>query len=314
MPPGLPAVALLAVVACGGSKQPTAAPAPVVRDAGAADASAPDVAMAEHLRPPEALDDDDHGDDHDHGDLACDDIVRDIATYPPALADDAPERAWQLEIRTHVLTDDCEHVWTVENRECIAARGAAACTAQLPADLPNRLTKLSELAGKIVEARKKPATIGCKQVVAAHYADIRWKNRLEGYTAKARQQMIADSRKLMLKACTTDQWSDSARACLVLGGADLCFFRTPIRRMWGYPADGSVKATGVAECDDYDAAVSRLAKCSAMNQDVRDSMMRTSAALRAQIAGLPPDERARRGPGCRAALKPISDMIATFGC
>jgi hypothetical protein len=302
----------LAMLACGSSKQPTAEPAPVMRDAALTDAPAPDVALSDDddPAPPDFVDSHAHDDDE----LACEDIVRDLATYPPPLADDAPERAWQLEIRAHVLTDDCEHMWSEENRECLATRTPAACAAQLPADIVTRLTKLGELARKIADARKKPATIGCKQAVAAHYADVRWKNRLEGYAAKARKQMIADSRKLMLAACTADQWSDSARACLVLGGGDLCFFRSPIRRVWGYPADGSVRMTGVVECDDYGAAVERLSKCPNMTHDVHESLVRTSDALKAQIAGLPAAERSRRASGCRAALKPISDMIATFGC
>lgn len=307
------AFALVVVVACGGKQPsaPTPAPAPA-RDAGV-DAAVPDAALA--ADEPNGLDDgplDEH--DHEHGELECVDIIRELASYPPVLAADAPERDWQLEIRGHLLDDDCQHLWSEQNRECIATQGPAACVPQMPGDLAIRLAKLSELAGKIADAKKKPATIECKQAVGAHYADIRWKHRLDGYSAKVRNQMIADSRKLMLAACRTDQWSASARACLSLGGGDLCFFRTPIRRMWGYPADGSVRATGVADCDDYDAAVNRLATCTKLEAHVRESLVRTNAALKAQIAASPPAERAQRGPGCRAALKPISDMIHTFGC
>ena len=300
---------LLALVACGGTPPAPVAPPPPARpvvDAGVV----ADAAIVEHH------DDDGHGHGHAHDDgdeaLECMDIVRDLASYPPALAADAPERAWNLEIRARVIDEDCEHLWSIEDRRCVATQGAAACT--LPGDLTARLEKLGELGERIAAARKKPATIGCKQVVAAHYADIRWRNRLDGFSTRERTQMIADSRALMQKACTGEQWADSTRACLVLGGADLCFFGTTIRRMWGYPADGSVRSLGIPECDDYDAAVTRLAGCASVEPHVSQSLLRMAAALKATIAAVPAAERGKRGQSCRAALEPIRAMAVDKGC
>lgn len=300
-----PALALV-VAACGGSKGVTAPPPslrPVPVDAGL------DVAR-------DATTDDDTTDtDVDvESELACEDVIRDLATYPPALAPDAPERAWNLAVRAHVIGEDCEHLWSYEDKQCIATKGAAACAAQVPGDLTERLTKLGQLGAKIAEAKARPGTIGCKQAVAGHYGPARWHGKLDGFDPKARSQMIADSRALMQKACTSETWSASARACLMLGAADLCLFATPIRHMWGYPADGSVHLLGVPECDDYDTAVSKLAKCTNLDAYTRESLVRMAAALKATIAAAPKEERARRGVSCRAALEPIADLAADAGC
>ncbi len=244
--------------------------------------------------------------------LACEDVIRDLAAYPPALVDDAPERDWNLAIRAHVIEEDCEHGWSFEDKQCVVARGPAACT--LPGQLVERLTKLGELGEKTTAARAKPSTIGCKQVVANHYGAVRWQGKLDGFDTKTRNQMIADSRTLMQKACTAETWTASTRACLVLGGADLCFFGTNIRRMWGYPADGSVRLLGIPDCDQYDAAVTKLATCIKLDPSTRESLLRMAAALKANIAAVPQVERARRGQSCRAALAPIADLATDAGC
>lgn len=292
--------------ACGGKQTPS--PPPPLPPAPSTDAGTPPA----DAEPDAAVVADDE--DDAPTELACEDVIRDLAAYPPALAADAPERDWNLAIRAHVIEEDCEHLWSVEHKQCVATRGAAACIAQLPGELGERLAKLGELGTKIFAARAKPATIGCKQVVAAHYGAVRWQGKLDGFDTKTRNQMIADSRTLMQKACTAEAWTDSTRACLVLGGADLCFFGTLIRRMWGYPADGSVRLLGVRDCDEYDSAVTKLASCSKLDAYTRESLMRMAAALKANIAAAPKAERARRGQSCRAALAPIADLAADAGC
>lgn len=301
-------VALGALVACGGPKAPAEPmplpPSPPID----ASVDAPEVAVDDDVH--------DHGGDLDEDEHAveCHDVVRDIAKFPPVLGDDAPEREWSLAIRAHILDEDCEHDWSYDDRVCLEEKGPVACTPQLPNDMGTRLAQLAELAQKIADARKKPATIGCKQVVASHYAPIRWQGRLEGFAPKVRNQMIADSRALMQKACTADKWSASTRACLVLGGADLCFFTTDIRRMWGYPADGSVRTLGIAQCDEYSELVAKLASCSKIDPVVRDALVRVGAALKAQIAGAPPADRAAKASGCAAAMGTIQNVMLDAGC
>jgi len=302
-------LALTLLVGACGSKQSPSRPPPHVPPPLDAGADSPARAIQDELPPDDVPADDDPPDEE----LACEDIIRDLATFPPALPDDTPERDWNLAIRAHVIEEDCEHGWTFEHKQCFATRGVSACAPQLT-DLTERLAKLGELGAKIAAARAKPAAIGCKQVVAAHYGPPRWQGRLEGFSPKARNQMIADSRSLMQKACTAESWKDSTRACLVLGGGDLCFFATRIRRMWGYPADGSVRTLGIPDCDEYDAAVTKLAGCKNVEAYTRESLLRIAAALKANIAAAPPAERAKRAQSCRAALAPITDIVASSGC
>lgn len=302
----LMALALGATLGACGSKQPAALPPLPALPA--------DAAVAVDAEPDAAPVADEDEDDREPTELACEDVIRDLAAYPPLLGDDAPERDWNLAVRAHVIEEDCEHLWSFEHKQCVVARGPVACIAQLPGDLGPRLAKLGELGTKITDARAKPGTIGCKQVVANHYGAVRWQGRLDGFDTKARNQMIADSRKIMQRACTTDSWSDTVRACLVLGGADLCFFASDIRRMWGYPADGSVRLLGVPDCDDYDAAVNKLASCTKLDTYTRESLLRMAAALKANIAAAPKAERAKRGISCRAALAPIAGLATDAGC
>lgn len=303
----------LALVACGGSRTPSPGPpAPLPTDAAVADAAPVDA-------PEVAVDDDVHdhgaGDDHDHDtELACEDVIRDLAAYPPALAADAPERDWNLAIRAHVLGEDCELVWSVDHKQCLRTKSVEACAPTLPNEIVERLTMLNRLGEQIGAARKKPATISCKHVVEGHYGVARWQGRLDGFPAKARNQMIADSRSLMQKACTAEAWSPSTRACLSLGGADLCFFNTTIRRRWGYPADGSVRTLGIPQCDAYDAAVTKLAGCAQIPPHARDSLKRINEALKASIAAASSAERIKRGQSCQAGLDAIENILRTHGC
>jgi hypothetical protein len=300
--------ALGALGACGGPKAPSPpTPLPPSPPIDAA-LDSPEVAVDEDVH--------DHGGDLDEDDhaLECHEVVRDIAKFPPALGDTAPERDWSLAIRAHILEEDCEHDWSYEDRVCLNEKGPAVCTPQLPNEMATRLTQLADLAQKIADAQKKPATIGCKQVVEAHYAPVRWQNRLEGFAPKVRSQMIADSRALMQKACAADRWTASTRACLVLGGADLCFFTTNIRRMWGYPADGSVRTLGIAQCDEYSALVAKFAACTMIEPSVRDALVRVGAALKAQIAASPPAERAAKANGCEAAMGTVQNVMTNAGC
>jgi hypothetical protein len=299
------------VTACGSSRR---APEPIA--AARPDAAMPSDALAIDAHSVATIDDSDvhsHVDGHDHeSPLSCDELIADAARFEPVLAPDAPERDWNLAVRAHVLEEDCEHAWSGEARACLHAGNP--CGAELPADLPERLGTLGELGASIANARKKPATIGCKQTVAAHYGDVRWQGKLVGFSARARAQMITDSRALMLKACTAEAWTDRTRACLVLGGADLCFFTTRIRRMWNYPADGSVRVLGIRECDDYDAAVTKLATCTKLPAITRDSLKRMADALKANIAAASPAERAKRAGSCQAALAPIEAIVRENGC
>lgn len=253
----------------------------------------------------------------------CANLMLDTSHYAPVLDDTAPERAWQLEARTGFLLEACDHDWPDSLKQCIETAGhesaeLARCLAhELSADeqqaLDKQLADVSALAAKLAAAKKKPASITCTKAVAAHYADAQWKQKLDGYKPDERKKMIATSRKLMTTTCTADKWDDTMRACIVLRGGDVCFDGRN-KRKWGYPATGAVTAVGVAECDEYAAAVAKLTACNMLPQAARDSIVRSQQQMLAEIARVPAGERAKMGESCKAGMDAIAMSLSGAGC
>jgi hypothetical protein len=254
---------------------------------------------------------------------SCDDLLAEVSKFPPALDGKAVERDWQVKARRDFLVEECEHTWSERMKDCIegAAGGSAEIEGCFVAELSpderdeatKALTELDALAAKIAAAKKKPASIACKQVVAKHYADALWKQKLDGYKAADRKKMIAASRTVMTNACTADAWSETMRACIVLRGGDVCF-DAKNKRKWGYPATGAVTSVGIAECDEYAAAVAKLTACNMLPQAARDSIVRSQQQMLAEIARVPADERAKMGSSCKAGMEAIAMSLSSAGC
>jgi hypothetical protein len=262
----------------------------------------------------------DHDSDHVPYIVACADVIGDPARYGPALGENAPERAWTLKVREAELLEHCDHDWDEDVKNCVeAAPDAGSITTCLsgldqPDELTKRFAELERVAGKMAASRKKPATIGCKQVVAAHYGDKEWKTKLDGFKAKLRKQMIVDSRKTMTAACTAENWDETLRACIVAGGGETCFKSFALGMKWGYPAAGVVVSVGVAECDAYGAAVAKIAACDKLPQQSRDALRDSYQQMQAQVASLPAAERASVATSCKAGLDAIEQIVTTIGC
>jgi hypothetical protein len=254
---------------------------------------------------------------------SCDDLLAEVSKFPPALDGKALERDWQVKARRDFLVEECDHSWSERMKDCVEAAGnegseIEACLAgELGPDerdeVTKKLTEIDGLAAKIDAAKKKPASITCKQVVAKHYADALWKQKLDGYKPADRKKMIAASRTVMTNACTADAWSDTMRACLVLRGGDVCLDARN-KRKWGYPATGAVTSVGIAECDEYAAAVAKLTACNMLPQAARDSIVRSQQQMLAEIARVPADERAKMGSSCKAGMEAIAMSLSSAGC
>jgi hypothetical protein len=255
--------------------------------------------------------------------VSCRDLLVDITHYPPPLDPKAVERDWQRKARTDFLSEACEHTWSERMKDCVeGALGEPAelerCfAAELDPDARDEATKtlgdIESLATKIAAAKKKPASITCKQVVAKHYADALWKQKLDGYKPAERKQMIGASRTVMATTCSADKWDDTMRACIVLRGGDVCFDDRN-KRKWGYPATGAVTTVGIAECDEYAAAVAKLTACNMLAQSARDSIVRSQQQMLAEIARVPADERAKMGSACKAGMDAIAMSLSSAGC
>lgn len=252
--------------------------------------------------------------------LDCATVLVDVSHFPPLIDATSPERDWHLKARTAMLDEHCDHDWQDAMRSCIvtSADETAAisnCIAQeLAPDeqkaLTDALDRLAALATKIAAAKK--GTLTCKAVVAAHYGDARWKNKLDGFKAAERKKLIAASRDAMTKACTADGWDETMRACIVVDGGQPCFTREKLR--WGYPATGTVTKVGIAECDDYAAAVAQLTQCNLLSQASRDQIARSQQQMLAEIARMPAAQRAKMATSCKAAMDAISSTSTASGC
>lgn len=254
-------------------------------------------------------------------DIPCDVVVGDGTAFPPAIDDQAPEREWTLSARRHLLLDACGDGWDAVTRACIARAGntsVAACLDQIEAserdELLATLASISELATKIVAVRKKPASIGCKQVVAAHYGDAKWKGKLASFKAADRKKMIAASRARMAKACVDDAWSEMLRACIVAGGEETCFQAEQMGLSWGYPAAGTVTTLGIPECDAYGATLQSLSSCSKVPEEARKALVKSFDEMRAHMAKLSAEERKRVATSCKAGIAAVKSIAQSAGC
>jgi hypothetical protein len=240
----------------------------------------------------------------------------------PNVADTDDEYAWQVEVRTHVVGELCEHGWDESLKQCVvdeqrSPHGLAGCLSAAFSEpehdaFTQRMTEITALAKKIAAAKKKPATFSCAKVVALHYADANWKLRLEGFKPAERKRMISESRALMTKACAA--WSDTTRACVIAGGELGDCFDEDNRPRWGYPAIGSVSSVGIPECDDYSAVVTKFTSCNLLGDAARKTIVRSQQQLLAEIARLPASDRAKMGTSCKAGMEAVSESLADLGC
>ncbi|HEX4452231.1 MAG TPA: hypothetical protein VH143_15245 [Kofleriaceae bacterium] len=208
--------------------------------------------------------------------LACDDAIGAV----DRISDDVTvERDEVLAARKRAVAVRCASGWSQEALLCLASPNAptdalTSCIAretdkdELAADL----AAIAAHANAIAAAKRKPASITCAKVVAAYYADASWKGALGELTPAARKQAIAGSRAAMLRACTTDAWTDTLRACLATGGDATCFSDAGVTSRWGYPAFELTTSSLPPECDEVRLLAATLARCTAVPPPTRSAI------------------------------------------
>ena len=171
--------------------------------------------------------------------------------------------------------------------------------------LTQQLVDLDAVAGKIAAAKKKPASIACAKVVATHYADPRWKDRLKA--VKDRKQQITASRVEMQKVCTGEAWSETQRACIVVNDEPRCYENAP---RWGYPALLGVKTGNMPDdCATYKAAMDRIIACDALPQASRDAMRDAFSEATKMWTNLSADDAKQIAPICKSG---VDSMLNAF--
>jgi len=255
--------------------------------------------------------------------VECAVAIGDVATLAPAITTPGVLGDLPLALRRNRVLALCER-WATPVRGCFAdGTPAEDCRGQLPVDqqqaLTDALAELDRLVGKATMFAARPASIGCKQVVAAHYTDAAWTGKLAALGPATRKPLIAASRAQMIKACTADAWSVQLRACIVAAapGPDAaCFAATPetTATAWGFPALGLLTKTGIPACDAWGDALRALARCpqipTAATQAMLDAFQQTAAAL----ASTAPADRAARVNACKQADAAVRQSATAVGC
>jgi hypothetical protein len=253
-------------------------------------------------------------------DVHCAEAVHDVDQLAPPVGSIGEDRGVAVALREPALVSLCDDGWSPEVRTCFRDSKSGPfepCRAQLEADqqkaLADKLAAVDLLAARIAAAKRKPPTIDCKQVSAAHYADAAWRGKLPALGGARRAQVIAESRTRMIKSCTDGKWSASARACFVVGGGDSCFALQQTFG-WGFPAAGVVMKTGIAECDAYGAAVGKLDTCDKLPPLTRDSLRESFTRQNERWLNVPVDARKTTSTSCKAGEDSIRQIAASVGC
>jgi hypothetical protein len=250
----------------------------------------------------------------------CNDSLGDPALFAPAVAATGDERDFVLALRKSAVFVQCNAGWEQEALRCLQESPPEGCRAKLTADqqkaLTDEIAKVDGLAAKTFAARKKPADIECKKVVAAHYADAAWTGKLTDYKPADRTKAIAESRTLMSKACTDEKWTDLRRACIVaLGGAyHACFAPTGAEVRWGFPAFAIAFNTGISECDVMLVHIQAMSVCDKAPQQLKDAYQQSSAQMYEMYRNMSPDQRVNAPSQCKQIDESIDAAAKAIGC
>jgi hypothetical protein len=250
----------------------------------------------------------------------CNDPLGDPALYAPEVTATGADRDFILTLRKDAIFILCNTGWEQEVLRCLQDSPAEACRTKLTPDhqraLTDELAKVDGLAAKTFTARKKPADIECKKVVATHYADAAWTGKLTDYKPADRTKAIAESRTLMTKACADEKWTDLRRACIVaLGRAyHACFAPTGAEVRWGFPAFAVAFNTGIAECDVMLVHIQAMAACDKAPQQLKDAYQQSSAQMFEMYKNMSPDARVNAPSQCKQIDEAIDAAAKSLGC
>jgi hypothetical protein len=251
--------------------------------------------------------------------VACDEVLATTDRWFPLSAAKGPDVELAKAMRTSALNGLCDgDGWDQEVLECIQVANDSGRTdpttcvidATQRAHVTAKLADIDALVAKLDGARKKKPD--CKKAVTAHYADATWKGKLDYIKGKDRTKMITDSRTTMTKACTSEKWDDTTRACLVVGGGNDCF--VPATKRWGFPAQGVIVATGIPECDAWGAEVGKLLACDKLPQASRDAVQQAYEQANQMWANVAQDQRAAMADACKSVTDAVKQLRTSTGC
>jgi hypothetical protein len=263
---------------------------------------------------PEELLDEEPTDEH-LAFIDCSMAVGDASQYAPVLVQKGEERELAVALRRQHLLALCED-WSNEARTCFdQIKQPARCRALLEPDqqrdLIDRLADVEDLMSRIA-GTKAPT---CKRVVEVHYADARWKGKLDAIKAGEKKKIVIESRKRMALACAAEKWTGSVRSCIAVGGGDPCFIAAGMTaHAWGFPPSAIPIKTGIPECDAYADALRALATCNQIPRQAAQAMLDAYQQSAPVMANLPANQRTATASSCKQADSAIRQSAQSLGC
>jgi hypothetical protein len=263
-------------------------------------------------------------------DIPCASIITlaNVSLLSPSPVQTGEELDFALQLRKHAVLAACEQ-WPRDIRDCVRT-GVAFDTCRRPLDsaqrqiLSAKLAAVDAVMAKIAAAKAKPpATYTCKAVVAAHYSDAAWRGKAEPpkdpkpdlkKLAAERKTMIADSRRVMLDACTSESWNATLRACELVESDATCgpgTGRTIVR--WGFPALGTFAKTGVPECDAYGQSTQAFLLCNQIPQATKDSVKQNYERLVQNLVSNPAFAP-QLAISCKQGDGAVKQALSAMGC
>ncbi len=253
----------------------------------------------------------------------CEVAIAAPAAFGEPLTITGDDLAFAVALRQHRLVDTCnEDSWPEKAKACFASALDGASIMKCVGKLPDRAqtgaitaaVAAQGLADKTFAARKVAANIACPKVVGKHYGEAAWKDKLSKVKPADRKAAIASSRARMTKACTTDKWPATVRACVLVGGDfPECTMHASGVDPWGYPAFGVVVPTGVPACDKYIAAIAKLAECPGA-KDMRDGLLQAVSTATSTMSELPEESRKVIAEVCVQGMESVNSQAKELGC
>jgi hypothetical protein len=245
----------------------------------------------------------------------CGKAVGDASQYPPVVTLKGEERDLARALRRNHLLVLCED-WSTEARQCFEQLKAPdRCRALLEPDqrqdLVDRIAEVDALMAKVTAAKAPP----CKKVVDVHYADARWKGKLDVLSPPEKKRIVIESRKKMMGTCISDKWIPSVRSCIVLGGGDACLVAGGIGAYaWGFPPTAVAIKSGIPECDAYGDALRALMACNQIPRPAIQQMLDAHQQTAPTLANMPALQRTAAANSCKQADSGIRQSARSLGC
>ncbi len=231
--------------------------------------------------------------------------------------------AFATALRKHRLVDACNNDgWNEHVKECFQkatdADHVTTCMHKLndnaQTGAQTAVLAALELATKTFDARTKPPTIACPKVVATHYSDALWKDKLTKIKPAQKKTAVTASRAKMTKACTADKWTPTLRACLIANGDfPECSMMPSGVDPWGYPAFGVIVPTGVAACDKYLGGLAKLAECPGA-KDMRDTLYAMISSATSTVSEMNDESRKLMSEACTQGSEALAAEFKQFDC